>query len=348
MKLRTWCHAALVLAAALLVACDRGPTVTNRTFLAFGTLVEVTIAGVTPERAERAIDHVQHEFDYMHSTWQPWQPSALSRVNGLLPTGEWFSAPPSVLPLLQQARRLEQASGGRFDPAIGKLIKLWGFDQSETPPSRPPADAEIAALVKARPSLDDIELDGIRIRSRNPEVALDFGAFAKGYGVDRTIERLEDLGIHNAIINAGGDLRAIGARGSRPWHIGIRAPRSNDVLASVQIDGDEAVFTSGDYERYFEFEGRRYHHILDPATGYPARGFTSVTVITREGARADAAATALFVAGPQRWPAVAAAMQVDQVMAVRDDGSVVMTPKMAQRVQFELEPAPPTTVQPLP
>lgn len=344
MSWRQFTWAALLVAALLLGACDTEPPVTSRTFLAFGTLVEVTIVGTEPKQAEQAIGQVQQEFEYMHRTWQPWDASALARMNMLLTTGAWFSAAPSVLPLLQQAAELERASGGRFNPAIGKLIKLWGFDESDQPTAQPPPKDEIASLVAAKPSLADIEIDGIRVRSTNPAVALDFGAFAKGYGVDRTIELLRRHGIENAIINAGGDLRAIGSHGDRAWRIGIRAPRGGGILAAVEISGDQSVFTSGDYERFFEFQGQRYHHILDPATGYPARGLTSVTVMTREGARADAAATALFVAGPDHWRQVAADMGVERVMVVLADGSVQMTARMAEHMHFEQDPPPQTTV----
>lgn len=340
--------AALLVAALLLAACEREPTATGRTFLAFGTLVEVTVVGPETARAEQAIDQVQQEFEWMHATWHPWEASALSRMNMLLETGAWFSAAPSVLPLLEQARELERASGGRFNPAIGKLVQLWGFEDAPAPDATPPPEAEIDALVQTAPSLADIERDGIRVRSTNPDVVLDFGAFAKGFGVDRAIALLRRLGIENAIVNAGGDLRAIGSRGDRPWRIGIRAPRGGGVLASVEIQGDQSVFTSGDYERFFEVEGRRYHHILDPATGYPATGITSVTVMTEDGARADAAATALFVAGPKQWPQVAADMDIDKVMVVLSDGKVQMTEPMQQRMQFEVDPAPPVQVVSLP
>lgn len=338
---------ALLIAVLALSACDPSPTVTRRTFLAFGTLVEVTIVDVEKSRAEQAIDQVEQEFQYMHRTWHPWEASALSRMNMLLATGEWFSAAPSVLPLLQDAVELEKASGGRFNPAIGKLIEQWGF-HSEGSATAPPPTEDIDALVAAKPSLTDLEIDGIRVRSTNPAVALDFGAFAKGFGVDRTIELLRRLGIENALINAGGDLRAIGSRGDRPWRIGIRAPRGGGVLASVEIRGDQSVFTSGDYERFFEYEGQRYHHILDPASGYPAAGITSVTVIAHEGALADAAATALFVAGPDQWREVAAAMGLDKVMVIEDNGAVHMTPEMAQRIRFEQEPAPTVVVESVP
>lgn len=324
-----------VCAALLLTACTAPPKVHSRSFLAFGTLVEVTVAGVEAEQAEAAIAAVEREFQYMHRSWHPWEAGALARVNELLATGEWFSVAPSVRPMIVEAGRLAEASGQRFNPAIGALVKLWGFHQDERPAGPPPAAEAIAELVAAQPRMSDLELDGIRLRSRNPAVVLDFGGFAKGYGIDRTVELLRRLGVENAIVNTGGDLRAIGSRGDRPWRIGVRDPRGEGVLASLETEGDTSVFTSGDYERYFDHDGERYHHILDPATGQPARGLVSVTVLAADGATADAAATALFVAGPESWPRVARDLGLARVMVVGADGSVHLTPGMARQVQIE-------------
>jgi FAD:protein FMN transferase len=152
--------------------------------------------------------------------------------------------------------------------------------------------------------------------------------------VDRGIALLRAHGIEHAIVNAGGDLRAIGRRGERPWRIGIRAPRDSRVLAAIEVRDDEAVFTSGDYERYFEYQGRRYHHILDPRSGYPTEGITSVTILHANAGLADAAATALLVAGPADWPAMAAALGVRSVMVVLADGAIELTELMEPRTWF--------------
>ena len=192
----------------------------------------------------------------------------------------------------------------------------------------------------------DIRYEGASLRGRNPAVQLDFGGFAKGYGVDRAVERLQAMGIRNAIVAAAGDIRVIGRHGDRPWRIGIRHPRQPGAIASLDMEGDENISTSGDYERYFEHAGRRYNHIIDPRTGYPAQGTASVTVVAHNGALADAAATGLFVAGPREWRKTAASLGVDQVMLVATDGTVYMTPGMAQRVRFEVTPAPTVVVEP--
>jgi len=132
-------------------------------------------------------------------------------------------------------------------------------------------------------------------------MGVDLGPIAKGWAVDRSMEKLTALGIRNAIIDAGGDLRVIGARpGKNFWHIGVQHPRDSGALSFTFELRDTAIATSGDYERFFVADGVRYHHILDPATGQPARGCQSVTVLAATTAEADACATAAFVLGPSK------------------------------------------------
>lgn len=334
--------ATILLACAwLLVACSEPESVRSEQLLTMGTLVEISLWGVSDEEAARGFEAAREDFDFMHEAWHPWRPGPLGRTNQMLAATAWFSANPSVLPLVEPAKRLYRDSHGLFNPALGRLVRLWGFHQDERPEGTPPpAEEAIDALLAAGPDMDDVQLEGIRMRSTNAAVQLDMGGFAKGVAVDRVIAALRELGIENAIVNAGGDLRAIGRPGDRPWRIGLRHPSGEGVLAALEVSGDESVFTSGAYERYFEHEGRRYHHILDPRTGYPAEGSVSVTVIHPDAATADAAATALFVAGPGDWHAVARDMGLHYVMLVDSDGVVHMNPAMAERVRFEVEPAP--------
>lgn len=316
----------------------RGKTYQHSIF-SFGTIIDISIYGTDEATAERAFDQLEADFNYMHATYHPMLRSALKRNNVLLATEEWFTDAPSIRPLLTQSVRLAKASDNLFNPAIGKLIRLWKINESENKTGVPPDDAEIKKLVKSNPVMSDIDIDGIRIKSRNSDVELNFGGFAKGYGIKKEIEMLKELGIKNAIINAGGDLHAIGSHGNRPWRIGIRHPRKeNEVLAYIDAMDDESVFTSGDYERYFMYKGKRYHHILDPRTGYPASGAQSVTVIHKDPAIADAAATALFVAGPGDWQRIAKSMGISHVLLIDGHGVIHMTPDMSNRVHFKGKP----------
>jgi len=336
-----------LLASLALAGCSR-PEPYSETMIAFGTLVDVTLYAESPAQADEALRMIESDLQYMHETWHPWKPGSLGRMNLLLPTGGWFSAGPSLLPIIEQSTTLSEQSEGLFNPAIGQLVALWGFHGEDLPAGPPPPPDEIASLVGQAPQMADLEIDGIRIRSTNAAVKLDFGAFAKGYGVDRVIERLVEMGITDAIVNAGGDLRAIGRHGDRDWRVGIRDPRGQGVLASLEVSGDESVFTSGNYERYFEWDGKRYHHIIDPRTGYPADDVLSVTVLHESGAVADAAATALFVAGREDWPRIAAGMGVEAVMVIDADGGIALTPAMAERIRFESESTPEPQIRPLP
>jgi len=329
----------LSLCAALAVTtCSRQEPADTARFLAFGTLIDLTIVGVEPEAFDRISAAIENDFAYMHHAWHAWDPGPLGRVNQLLPSGEPFVVPPSVLPLLERGIQLARASDDLFNPAIGKLIGLWGFHSEEMDPGSLPSAEEIERLVMANPRMSDLTLKGITLRCTNPAVQIDFGGMGKGYGIDLAIQHLRELGVANAIVNAGGDLRAIGSRDGRPWRIAIRNPSGGGVIATLETRGDESVFTSGNYERYFTKNGKRYHHIIDPRTGYPAEGVKSVTVVHTEATVADAAATALFVAGPEHWHRIAEQLGIRFVLLVDEHGVLHMNPAMAQRLHL-LDPS---------
>ncbi len=332
---------ALILLSLTLVACsgDDSPQRIHQQIYVFGTLVDITIDGAERERAEAAISAIDADFQRMHREWHAWKPGPLSAANQAIAAGKSAVIPDSLIPIIEHSRGLETRSEGLFNPAIGGLLQLWGF-QADTPPNGPPPSPEsIARWVDSGPSMAQVHLDGNAISSSNPAVQLDFGAFAKGYAVDLAIERLQEMGIANAIVNAGGDLRAIGrAAGQRPWRVGVRHPQGKGVLAAIEVSGDEAVFTSGNYERYREHEGVRYMHILDPRSGMPVQGVTTVTVLHENGALADAAATALVVAGVEGWPHIAKRLGLKAAMLVDEEGIVHLTPAMHERLSFEGEP----------
>ncbi|MFZ2052976.1 MAG: FAD:protein FMN transferase [Candidatus Aminicenantales bacterium] len=195
----------------------------------------------------------------------------------------------AVLELYGTARRLHADSGGYFDISVGPLTRLWGF---QTKSYRLPAPEEITAALLL------VGQDAIREQSGSlvlaPGMRLDWGGLAKGWGVDLAASALRGLGIARGFINAGGDLFCWGRNpAGSAWRIGIKNPRRQGYLGVLSVSG-VAVATSGDYQRYFEKDGVRYHHIFDPRTGYPARGKQSVTVIGPETALCDGLSTALF------------------------------------------------------
>ena len=328
--------AAVLLLGALAAACSPGPVETRQRFTAMGTIVDVTVYDHPEDDARAAIRAVEALFRRYEVEWNPWEAdSAMARVNAALAEHREIRADADLRGMLERASELNTATGGLFDPAVGGLIRLWGFHDDERPPVAPPAPERIKEwLASARP-FDGVLADGLAEGEAAP--VIDLGGFAKGEAVDRAIDLLTEAGITNAIVNAGGDLRAVGDKGDRGWRIGIRNPRGEGVIAAIEIESDESVFTSGDYERYFELEGRRYHHILDPRTGYPAAETVSVTVLHSDAATADAAATALFVAGPDGWPETAGRLGLDTVMLMDRAGRLHMTPAMQERLWINRE-----------
>lgn len=288
--------------------------------LLMGTVVEIIAEGQQQDLLEEAVSAAFAEMtrlDVLLSSYR--QDSEVSRLSASVAGGTVSEDTAAVLALgLEVARR----SGGAFDMTLGRLKALWDFD-GETP-RVPPAREIAAALVGIGP--DALTLDGRQLRKRHAELQIDLGGIAKGYAVDRAVDVLKKRGVTRAAVNAGGDMYLLGQRPQRPWRIGIQHPRQKDaVLETVQI-GDRAVVTSGDYERFIEVDGQRYHHIFSPQSGFPARTSQSVTVITDSVALGDALATALFVLGPREGLALLAHYPGSEALIVAADGSLHSSP----------------------
>jgi thiamine biosynthesis lipoprotein len=323
----------LLISFSLLAGCGDTPQTRQAKFYAFGTEIDVSLYGADAQTAEKTIEGLTTAFDNVNNQWHAWQPSTLTHINEAIAKGESIAVTEEVSAVIEQAKAYAKLSHHLFNPAAGKLFALWGYHQDDWFTSRPPPPQDqIDDWLAHHPTMESIHIDAGQISSDNPYVKLGFGGFAKGTAVDAAIASLRAQGINNAIINIGGDLRAIGMHGDRPWRIGIRHPRKEgQMMAAIELHGDESVFTSGDYERYFVYEGKRYPHILDPRTGYPASGMISATVVHQQAALADAAATAMIVAGDE-WPTIAQSMGLEHVMLMRADGQIEMTPSMAEKV----------------
>ena len=326
----------LIITAFLSSACQKKLTQYNDSFLIFGTVANVTLLDIDEQLAQETFRSIRQDLKVMHRVWHVWEPSPLMRANLLLETKSEFSIAPSIIDLFRVAKTLSIKSHNLFNPAIGKLIALWGF-HSNNQPETPPSDKAIAELVKHHPSMQDISIKGVRAKSTNAFVKLDFGGVAKGFAIDRLLDKLKQKGINNALIDTGGDLKVIGKHGDRAWKVAIRDPREKDKLvASIELNDNEAAFTSGDYERYLKNKNDLHlHHIIDPRTGYPAKGTQSVTVLHNNAATADAAATALFIAGPKQWVEIAKAMGIKYVLLIDAKGDVHISSAMYKRVQFK-------------
>jgi len=301
----------------------------------FGTKVEVAIYGESEARAQLLGARVLNEFDRLHHKFHAWQPSALTSLNESIARGETYQADAEMVSLLKSATQLAEQSDNLFNPAIGHLIRLWGFQSSDLT-VHSPSPTEIKRWVDANPRLSDLRYDGTKISSRNKAVMLDLGGYAKGYALDRAALILREAQVKAALINVGGNMLAIGQPGNRHWKVGIRDPRSEGSLAELELHDNEAIGTSGDYQRYFMKDGKRHPHIIDARTGQTIDLVASVTIITSggldAGLRSDGNSKPLFITSPLHWRAMAQQLGLKEVMLIDADRNVEMTPAMAQRI----------------
>ncbi len=328
----------LVALVFFLAACGGSPVplLSEESFV-FGTRVEVLIYGEPPEKSRAAAASVLREFDRLHRAYHAWQPSELTALNDDIAAGKSREVSPELAGLIRTAKLLSVQGDGLFDPGIGRLISLWGFQGDEFRPVLPDASA-LAQWRDARPSIADLQVDGLRVTSRNRQVALDFGGYLKGVALDRAAALLKSRGVHNALINIGGNVMALGSKGGKPWRVGIQHPRASTPLASVDLRDGESIGTSGDYQRYFDLDGKRYCHLLDPRTAWPARGTQAVTVLMPPGMdagmRSDVLSKPLFIAG-EKWLQEAGKLGVRQVLRIDAAGVLFVTPDLQKRLKME-------------
>lgn len=305
----------------------------QRRFL-FGSAADVLVSPAAGQSVSIPVAQVLAGLQQMNDRWNAWKPGDITALNRAIRAGRSARTTPAVVALIRAAAQLERASMGLFNAGIGGAVQAWGFHDDVMRPGSRPSASDLSAWRAAAPSLAQLEIRGTEVRSRNPRLQLDFGAYAKGVAIDWALDRLQARGIANAVVNLGGNLAAMGRCGERDWRIGIRDPAGEGLIANLSTQGREAVVTSGSYERYRVLDGERCTHILDPDTAAPAPELVSVTVLHRSAGLADAAATALLVAGPQRWRRVAERMGVSEVLVIGCDLRGEVTPRLAQRLQF--------------
>ena len=324
-----------LLFAFLLSACGKEQLYQEQGFV-FGTLVDVTVYGESEPNAKQAVSEVMREFQRLHTMLHAWQPSELSEMNIAFANGESVAVSSELAAMLQEATKISQQSQSLFNPAIGGLVALWGFHADEFKAVQPD-EAKITEWVKANPQMSDISIVRGRAQSKNKSVQVDFGGYAKGYALDRAVTILHKRGIHNALVNIGGNVIALGQHGKRPWRVGIQHPRKSGALASLDLHDGEAIGTSGDYQRYFMVGSVRYCHLINPRSGYPMQGVQAVTILTKgahAGVLSDAASKPLFISGAHNWRAAATQMNLTEAMLVDGQGIIHLTELLKKRLEF--------------
>lgn len=330
-------HWLILLCALLLAACGRVALQEQQAYV-FGTRVEVIVVSDSAEQGRQAIAAVLREFDRLHQAYHAWQPSELSELNSAIFAGRPQQVKPELAAFIAEAQTLSQQGEHLFDPGIGQLIALWGFQADEFK-AELPAEAELQHWLASKPSIADLSIAADHtVTSSNRQVALDFGGYLKGVALDRAAGILRQQGINNALINIGGNVMALGSKQGRKWRVGIQHPRQPGALATIELANGEAIGTSGDYQRYFEVDGKRYPHLLDPRSGYPANHTLAVTVLIPAspgaGTLSDAASKPIFIAGPNGWREMARKMGVSQVLRVDADNKIYVTEALRPRLEF--------------
>lgn len=306
----------------MLVGCSSSEQHTEH-FHAFGTEVTVQIENVSEKKAQQLFTNIHQQLQTMHRQWHAWQKSELSEIHEACQTGETITVSDDMAYLIREGSKLEQQSLGYFNPAIGELIDLWGFLSHQSTRDRPAPSAEaIAQTMSYHPSMQNIKLEDTQVTCTNSHVRLDFGAYAKGYGVGKIMAYLREQGVEQALINAGGDVMILQAPGSRPKRVGIASPSDRYPEEILTISESTSVFTSGVYARNFQDSQthKRYHHLINPKTGYPSTTFISVTVIHPDPMVADAAATALLASDLNSWSAIVQSMGIEKYLLITAEG----------------------------
>jgi thiamine biosynthesis lipoprotein len=322
------------LITAILSCTPKEQELQRRAQFIMGTLVEITVRGVDTEKAQSAITSAFDEILRLENLMSTHiAHSGISQLNNLAGEESAFAVSPDVLTVIRRGIFWGNKSQGALDISIGPVSSLWSFDNDN--PSIPNAKSlkEATHLVNFR----KITIDESNVHLKQQGMSLQLGAIAKGYAVDKAMKVLEKNGIRHGLINAGGDLIALGERkDGLPWSIGLQHPRQPEKLsASFSLSG-KAVATSGDYQKYFMQNGTRYHHILDPATGMPARGVISCTIIAETVMDADALATAVFVLGPEKGMALVDSVDGVEGMMITESGTTLFSKNFESQPSFVL------------
>ena len=299
--------------------------------VAMGTVIEITLVSDNEEAANKAAFRAFQEMKRIEQLMSPKiEFGDVFRINQFSGK-EWVRVSPETIQVIKKAQEISELSEGGFDITVGPLTELWRKARER---KAPPSEEEVKEKLDLV-NFKNIEMDKEgKVFLKKKGMAIDLGGIAKGYGVDRAFDFLRSLGYKKLIVNAGGDLRAGGLKDNQPWSIGIQHPReSQNFLARISIS-DMAVATSGDYQRFFIYAGKRYHHIFNPKDGFPTDDCQSVTVLCKEGMMADALATAVFVLSPEKGYALCQKLEGVDCLIVDKEGKITFSPGLKGRISF--------------
>jgi len=309
-------------------------TNTKETRFLLGTIVEFTIFNDNEELALQAIQEATNAMQAVENTFTIYGSvnNSVKAFNRAL-VGQEVELEPSVSSLLDLSFKVHQQTLGAFDPTLGELNQRWGFSNAQQPTVPLKKSEVFAALQQSGVQKLKQVHPNVWVKSQEG-LKLDFGAIAKGLAIDQGVQALKVRGIQHAIINAGGDMRILGDHGNKPWKVAVRHPRVETPLGWFEVKHDLSIVTSGDYERFFIYDGKRFHHIIDPKTGYPSQSSLSVTVSAPTAVQADALSTAMFILGYEKGMDIIET--IDNVECVWVDVSLTVHMTSGMKAQFHL------------
>jgi thiamine biosynthesis lipoprotein len=325
-----------VVAACAGGAADDAPIdaarLVERARVSMGSEVRLSAWTADERNALATFEHVFEDFEYLDRLLSVWHAdSKVSQINAAAGR-QPVVVPGEVIDLLQTARQVSEWTDGKFDVTFGALSGLWRFDHDQDNRIPPPRD------VAARLPLIDFRALEIDPRAgtvflRNAGMRMHLGGIGKGFAVERATAMFRAHGIVDFMIQSGGDLYAAGRRGDRGWRAAIQDPRRSDAIIAALELHDETFSTSGDYERFFMKDGRRYHHILDPDTARPAEGARSVTIVTPRPTLADGLSTGVFIMGPEAGMALIERLPDVEGVIVSDRNEVLVSSGLRGRLE---------------
>jgi len=290
-----------------------------------GTVIEIILISDHEEQANKAALQAFQEVKRIEQLMSPKIESGdVFRINQSSGK-ERVKVSNETLEVIKKAQEISELSDGGFDITVGPLTELWRRAREKKIPPSVEEVKEKLGLVNSK----NIEMDQEgKVFLKKKGMAIDLGGIAKGYAVDRAFDVLRSLGYKNLIVNAGGDCRVGGLKNNQPWLIGIQNPREHQKILTRISVSDMAVATSGDYEKFFIYEGKRYHHIFNPKNGFPADGCQSVTIVTKYCITADGLATAVFVLGLEKGYALCQKLEGVECMIVDKEGKMILSPNL--------------------
>jgi FAD:protein FMN transferase len=320
----------LIVIGIVLVACQSHTRIAEQTFVEFGTIIKITLILDKHRNATHIFDQIETHLLKRRRQWHAWEKSDLSDFNAALSDGKLIAVPDSIRELIELSTFYSGKTNNLFNPALGNLVSAYGFHKSEL------SDFNKVDSIRADiPIMKDLEWRGTLIRSKNQNLALDFGGIAKGLALFEIATILRDSGINDYLLNAGGDITSAGSRNGKPWKIGIQNPFAPGVVAGIDLKLGNSLFTSGNYQRFYRQGGKLVHHIIDPRSGLPSKNIASATVLSTDPVLADVAATTLMIDGIENHQNISKQLGIDRFLIIDNKKRIIVSRNLFDHLEFQ-------------